>query len=223
MKKKTKIVKDYYKKFDKKFNFCVPNETIFRMLNEYNFNFKKKKCLDIGIGNGDNLLEFKRRGASIYGIDIRKNLLKKFIKLNQLPTKNFYNCDLNEDFPNIKYKFDLCLMKDTLYYLSSEMQMSLFNNVKKILKKNGYFLFQYIQTEFIKKNRNLFSYNFFENSKNLRSFHDKKNPLVFISKNDIMKLIKKNNFKIIGSLFDINTHKKEKHIIPINRYFLLKK
>lgn len=184
---------------------------------------KKKKCLDIRIGNGDNLLEFKRRGASIYGIDFRNNLLKKFTKFNRLPKKNFYNCDLNEGFPNIKYKFNLCLMKDTLYYLSPEMQMSLFYNVKKILKKNGYFLFQYIQTEFIKKNQNLFSYNFFQKSKKLKSFHDEKNPLVFISKYDIIKLIKENNFNIVDSLFDINTHKKDKHIITVNRYFLLKK
>ena len=59
-------VKNFYNKWDtRKVNY-VPNETIFRLLSNYKFNFKGKNCLDIGIGNGDNLLECKKRGAKIY-------------------------------------------------------------------------------------------------------------------------------------------------------------
>jgi len=54
-------------------------------------------------------------------------------------------------------------------------------------------------------------------------FHDKKNPIVFINKSEIMNLIKKNNFKIVNTLFDVNTHTRKKHLLTINRYFLLKK
>ena len=73
-----KKVSKYYKNLDKKLSYAVPNETIFRLLVDSNFNFKNKKILDIGIGNGDNLLEFKRRGGIIFGIDIRKKILRLF-------------------------------------------------------------------------------------------------------------------------------------------------
>ncbi len=222
-KKQNAKVKKFYLKRNTKINFCVPNETIFRLLGELNFNYKNKNCLDVGIGNGDNLLEFKRRGANIFGIDIRDKIIKKFVKNNRLSNKNFFHCDLNESFPIIEKKIDLCLMKDTLYYLSKERRYRLFSQIYKILKKNGFFLFQYIQEEFLLKEKNFFSYNFFNNSKKLRSYHIKSNPIAFIKKDEIINLISKSKFKIKKSIFDINTHTKNNRIITINRYFLLKR
>ena len=34
----------------------------------------------MGFGNGENLLEFKKRGHQIFGIEIRDRLLKFFVK-----------------------------------------------------------------------------------------------------------------------------------------------
>ena len=221
--KQNNKVKKFYTKLNKKLNFCVPNETIFRFISEFNFDFKKKNCLDIGIGNGDNLLEFKRRGANIFGIDIRDKIIEIFIKKNKLKRKNFFNCDLNENFPEIKKKIDLCLMKDTLYYINHKRRNILFNKIYKILKKNGFFLFQYIQSEYIVKKDNLFSYNFTKNSKKLKSFHLRDNPIIFIKEQEIKNLILDNKFKIKSSIFDINTHTKNRKIITVNRYFLLQK
>ena len=58
-----KKVSKYMKNLDTRLGYTVPNETVFRLLSDSNFNFKNKKILDIGIGNGDNLLEFQRRGG----------------------------------------------------------------------------------------------------------------------------------------------------------------
>jgi hypothetical protein len=41
--KLSKTVSKYFKKLDKKVEYSVPNETIFRLLGNSNFNFKKKK------------------------------------------------------------------------------------------------------------------------------------------------------------------------------------
>ena len=40
---------------------------------------------------------------------------------------------------------------------------------------------------------------------------------------NIMELIKSTKFKILRSIFDINTHAMREQIVTINRYFILKK
>jgi|TARA_B110000967_G_C18453502_1_gene349037 2-polyprenyl-3-methyl-5-hydroxy-6-metoxy-1,4-benzoquinol methylase len=37
----------------------------------------KKNILDIGFGEGQNLLECKRRGANVYGIELREKKIKE--------------------------------------------------------------------------------------------------------------------------------------------------
>ena len=68
-----------------------PNLNIFRLLKINNFKFNsKKKVFDIGFGNGENLLEFKKRGLSIFGLDYRDKLVKYFVNKNKLNKKNFF-------------------------------------------------------------------------------------------------------------------------------------
>tara|TARA_B100000965_G_scaffold176095_1_gene146918 strand:- start:328 stop:1038 length:711 start_codon:yes stop_codon:yes gene_type:complete len=217
-------VKNFYNKWDtRKVNY-VPNETIFRLLSNYKFNFKGKNCLDIGIGNGDNLLECKKRGAKIFGIDIKKNLINQIIKKNKQNKNNFFVCDLNDSFPNIKTSIDFCFIKDTIYYLTDESKLKLFEEIYGILKKNGYFLFQYIQAQLKVKYKNKFLYNLDNKLLANYAFPDKKNPVKYLKDDKINKLITSQKFKFVDSVFDISTHlvKKDK-IIRINRYFLLKK
>jgi len=217
-----KKVKKFHNKWNSKKIDYVPNETLFRLLSNYKFNFKGKNCLDIGIGNGDNLFECKKRGANIFGIDIKKSLINQIKKKNK--KNNFFTCDLNYNFPNIKDSIDLCYTKDTIYYLTDERQLKLFKEIYNILKKNGYFLFQYIQTQLKVKYQNKFSYNlnnkFIENYK----FQDKKNPVRYLKDKKIKRLITSQKFQFVDSVFDISTHLHKKNkIIRINRYFLLKK
>ena len=70
----------------------------------------KKKVLDIGYGDGENLFEFDRRGARTYGISLsdKTKYLKKY--LSNFKIANFVHCDLNEKkltecFPKKNYKF----------------------------------------------------------------------------------------------------------------------
>lgn len=219
---KTEVSK-YFKKFDNKLSFTVPNEVIFRLLGNYKFNFYGKNCLDIGIGNGDNLLEFKRRGANIYGIDIRKNIINQFVKNNKLNKQNFYICDLNYNFPKINKKMNYINCKDTLCYIELKKQYDLFKEIYNLLNDNGLFLFQYHQTDLIVKNKNLFSYNLIKSQKKINFYMEQNNPAPFLKNNHILRLINSQKFKILQSIFDINTHIKKSKIIIINRYFLLKK
>ena len=222
----TKIVSKFYKARDTKLNYTVPNETVFRLLKNCNFNYKNKNILDIGIGNGDNLLEFKRRGGKIFGLDIRKKILKLFIKKNKQSSKNYFISDLNINFPKINKKMDLVLCKDTIYYLKPERQFALFYEVNKILKKNSFFIFQYIQTQLKFSSKNFFSYNLGNKTefKSLKGWFKKKNPILFLKNKHIKKLISNKNFRIKKNIFDITVHAKSKNLIyTINRFILLQK
>jgi predicted TPR repeat methyltransferase len=227
MKNLKKKVSKYYKNFDNKLDYSVPNETLFRLLGNNKILYKKKNVLDIGIGNGDNLLEFKRRKANIFGIDIRKKITNIFVSKHNLNSKNFFCCDLNYDFPKIDKKIDLVICKDTLYYLTLDRQFELFKKVKKILKKKGYFLIQYIQTQLKKKKKGEFSsYDLSSKSdyKVLKRYFDKNNPLPILSEKHIMELVKSEKFYIKNNIFDINTQiRNKKTFLIINRYLLLQK
>ena len=216
-------VKNYWKKLDNEKNYTVPNETIFRLLSHGKFNFKNKKILDIGIGDGANLLEFYKRGAEIYGTDIREGMIKKFYKTYGFSSKNYFIADLNYQFPDLKMKMDFINCKDTICYLDKNKQFDFIKNCQKHIKKDGFFLFQYIQKQLVKENIDMFDYNFKRNHTQLKVYFNKSNPIPFLSNNHIKDLIKDSGMKIEKSIFDITTHtKSKKQIIDINRYFLLR-
>jgi SAM-dependent methyltransferase len=228
MKNLDRKVKEYHKKFYTKISYSVPNETIFRLLGNKKIIYKNKNILDIGIGYGDNLLEFKRRGANIFGIDIRKEIIKAFVIKNRLNSKNFFHSDLNNDFPQIKKKMDLIVCKDTIYYLTLDRQFVLFDEVNKILKKKGFFLIQYIQYQMKERKKksqfSSFSIDLKSNYRMMKNFFEKRNPLPFLKEKHIKKLITSQHFKLVSNIFDINTHTlKRNKIITVNRFFLLQK
>ena len=72
-------IKLFFKKT--KFSLRCPDYNIFRLLKLNSF--KNKKVLDIGYGNGENLIEFDRRGATTYGISLVNNAkyIKKYFSL----------------------------------------------------------------------------------------------------------------------------------------------
>jgi len=217
-------VKNYWKKLDNEKNYTVPNETIFRLLGHNKFNIKKKKILDVGIGDGANLLEFYRRGAIIYGADIREGMIKNFYKTYGFSSKNYFICDLNYNFPHLKSKMDLINCKDTICYLDNNKQFDFINNCQKNLKKNGFFLFQYIQKQLIKKNNDSFDFNLKKDHRELKEYFNKSNPIPFLSNKHIKDLINFSKMRVEKSIFDLTTHTKgKKQIIDVNRYFLLRK
>ena len=111
--------------------------------------------------------------------------------------------------------------------MTLDRQFVLFKEVKKILKRKGYFLIQYIQTQLKKNKKGKFSsYDLKSKSdyKVLKRYFEKNNPLPILSEKHILELIKSEKFYIKNNIFDINTHiKNEKTFLIINRYLLLQK
>ena len=217
-----KVVSKYWQKTDSKINASVPNETLIRLIGNLKFSYKRKKVLDVGIGDGANLIEFKKRGSSIFGIDIRKKKILDFCKKNHLTRKNFYVSDLNYNFPKIKKNFDLIVCKDTFYYLDYNRHLPFLKFCKKILNKKGYFILQFIQAELKeKKKKKLFDYSLSKNFKKETKYHERNNPINILTRGYINNLIQSSKFKLKVNIFDVSTHLKDKKFVTINRYLVL--
>ena len=212
----------YWKKLDGINGFSVPNETLFRLIGNMKFKYKNKKVLDIGMGQGSNLLEFKRRGSRIFGMDIRKKKIFNFCKKHNLPRKNFYVCDLNSHFPKMNSKYDLIVCKDTFYYFNKNRHLSFFKFCRQLLKKKGYFIFQFIQAELRETRRkDFFDYSLSNHLKKEKNYHERNNPVSFFKSNYVKKIIKETNFKLHNNIFDISFHSKKRRYITISRYLVL--
>ena len=166
-----------------------------------------------------DLIECKKRGAKeCHGIHISQkhiNHLKKQIK----QTFILHKCDLNKSFPNFSNKFDLIIAHDVIYYLEPKNLLSLFQNLNKILNKNGLIIFQYLQAEYkqVKKDNFSFSLN---NYKRINQYHNKNNPIRFIKDKEINKIIK--DYDVIRSFFTSkNFFLNDNNFIGINRYFII--
>jgi 2-polyprenyl-3-methyl-5-hydroxy-6-metoxy-1,4-benzoquinol methylase len=189
----------------------VPNISLFRFLSACNFTFKRKKVLDVGFLHGADLLEFKRRKAEVYGVDINLDSIR-LLKSKLGPNKIKYADIAKKPIP-FKKKFDLIYHNDFLYYLSYPQINKHFEDVSNKLKKNGLFLIQFIQSDFI----------------NIGTLHIKKkfseidNPVKFLNEKKLLKLSKKNNFKLYGKKILIESYDRNEKKIRVNKYLLFKK
>ena len=204
-----------------------PNLNIFRLLKLNKFVFKKNKnVLDIGFGNGENLLEFKKRGLSIFGLDIRHKLVNFFVKKYKLKKNNFLSIDLNKSLPSLKKKFHLIIMIDVLCYIDKKMQKNLFKWIEEHLSNNGFFLLSFIQNDLIlKKNKNIDNWEISKKYYKIKKINfDKMNPIKFLNFREIIDLFNKKKLKLVSSHFDISTYSKlDSSKIRIGRFVLMKK
>ena len=213
----------FWKNFNKN-NIRCANSAIFRMLSNYSFKYKKKNILDLGFGHGEDLAEFKKRGSYTYGVEIKKKLISKVIKSKVVKSKNTFLLDLNKSFPKMKNKMDLILIKDTLYYLDTDVHSKLIGFCKNNLKKNGLVLIHYIQSEYVREKKiDNFDYNIRQNFKKLKKYHVRKNPVKFLKKKHIQTLIKYSELQLIENIFDVTNIIKDRNYLIINRYILMKR
>ena len=222
-----KNVKKYWDKLETENLDMCASFTLFRLLKNNNFKFKNVNILDIGFGEGQNLVEFQKRGANIHGIELRKEKIKKIIKLSKVKKNNFYHCDLNISFPKLDKKFNLIFSLDTFNYLTKSRQLDFFENCHNYQKKGSFFLIHYPQMQLKKKrNKNIFDNKIYNKNYKKSYFFEKENPIIFLKDKDINEIIDKNKkrYKLISSIFDTNTvSNKNSSKITINRFLLFKK
>ena len=150
---------------------------------------KKTKIVDVGCGNGRDLIFFKRKKFDFIGIDLSKNaslLIKK--KLKKVKDKNKI---FNDDFVNFNYKKNI---KDN-FSIYSRFTWHTINNKNEIifLKKISQLQnLQYIFIETRSDKDDLFGVGKKISKNEFITDHYRR----FINKKELVKKIKK-NFKII--------------------------
>ncbi|MBO3443933.1 class I SAM-dependent methyltransferase [Clostridium sp. CCUG 7971] len=98
-----------------------------------------KKVLDLGCGNGNNCVDFIRRGAKkVIGVDSSLNMLDVAMIKNSHPDIQYTKMDINE-ISSINEKFDLVYSSLVFHYIKD--YKILISNIRKLLKPQGILLY----------------------------------------------------------------------------------
>ncbi len=105
-------------------------------------NVKDKTILDIGCGNGDDVIYFSKVARKIYGIDASLDLISK-AKEN---CKTIPNIELDHALASdlrifLDDYFDMVISKNVFMHLSNFELNKCYNEIKRILKTDGLFVF----------------------------------------------------------------------------------
>lgn len=129
------------------------NKIIKLILNNIQLN-PDSKILDIACGAGRHSSILSEKSFFVVGFDLSKTLLHLAIKenLHQLNPPFFFLSDIRK-IP-IKKRFNLVLNLFTSfgYFDIDNENLSLFSDVFHLLENNGWFVFDYLNEEFLKNN-----------------------------------------------------------------------
>jgi len=124
----------------------------------------RSKVLDIACGAGRHSLELARRGFEVTGFDLSEFLIGQAKKnLKSAKEKNLHVKFFIKDMRNFNYKnsFDIAVNIFTSfgYFEDDRENFRVIENVSRSLKKNGYFLFDFLNKSYLEKNIVPFSKN----------------------------------------------------------------
>ncbi|MGH0945622.1 class I SAM-dependent methyltransferase [Bacillus mycoides] len=141
--------KDYLKIYSHKTDFEAKKELEI-LLSSISLK-SKSKILDLCCGNGRHSRWIEKQGFQVTGVDLSTALLQEAIRLS--PAQILYlSCDMRS-LP-FTSEFDLIIQLFTSFgYFSNDEENNLvLKNVYKSLKMNGYYILDYLNPNYIKKN-----------------------------------------------------------------------
>lgn len=104
-----------------------------------------KVALEYGCGPGRNIIRFNHRFKQIDGVDIAKNNLDKArvnLRHNGIVPPNLMHCD-GKSIPALDESYDVVFSVICLQHIACyDVRLSIFKNIHRVLKTNGWFCFQ---------------------------------------------------------------------------------
>jgi len=193
--------------------------------------WKGRKILEMGCGNGSDLMQFDKNKAIAYGIDFSKKsikLAKERIKLFDTKFGLIVGDVENLPFRNNIFDFVYCwgVLHHTPNYQKSVRE------IYRVLKAGGKFCVMVYHKRSMVCLQLFLRYKLFEPSKNLDeiiALHHESPGTKFFTKNDIIKLFsmfKKLKIQTIVTLYDLRIAKRKyltflKYLIPSSLGFFM--
>lgn len=84
-------------------------------------NWQQAYILEIGCGEGGNLLPFAKRGSIVYGVDMAEGRIRQAMEFFQEENENgtFISSDIFE-LEDLQHKFDLILLHDVIEHIADK-------------------------------------------------------------------------------------------------------
>lgn len=193
-------------------------------------NVRGKKVLDFGCGTGIYTKILKKKGAKIKGFDISVGMLKiakEWVPNVELKKGSGYNIPFKE-------KFDIIVASLVLDYFNNWGKV--FKQVKKVLKKDGYFIFSignpisestkkvkgkpHLIREFKDYFKERKIYGIWKNILHKKKVRNIKMPIYHKTYETIIRTILKNGFEIVDYK-DAFPLKKSKKLFPKDYHFAI--
>ena len=144
MKKKINLWDGRFK--EKKYFLKWPDEMVVRFLAKNNGK-RNQKVLDLGCGSGRHCELLIKQGYQVYGCDVSANAIKMTIeRIRKLNLKGKFEVSYFNSLPYENEFFDMIIAWHSIYYNNFKTLLETINEISRVLKKNGLFLFSMIST-----------------------------------------------------------------------------
>lgn len=203
--------------------YTCPNVSLFRLIASAIGSIEGKNVLEVGFGQGADLLECHRRKANVYGLDINTEFVNFIAHEHKLNVKIF---DAASEYVPFDAEFDLIYSRDMVYYLS-DLEIELFlENMYKSLKNEGVLILQFIEADLINKKikaeKNNFSLDYLTSCEETK-IGDIDNPIRYLSTDDLLRTAGEIGFRLLGKKIMIQSYDLNEEYIRVDRYLVLQK
>lgn len=195
-------------------------------------NLKDKRVLDLGCGNGYYTKILAEKGAKVIGIDFSPNQIEIAKRINEHKNLNYIVLD-GERLSGIQNNsIDYIFMSLVIPSIENKEKLEkILSEIKRVLKKNGEFLFVILHPFYLLSNhpldhpKNFKEENYFNEGSNFQSeaLTNKGNKMIFeechFSLTYLTKLMNENDL-VIQKLIESKSVPEEKHYLPA--YLIMK-
>ena len=220
----TSEVDSYWIGKEKDSPFSCPNVSLFRLIGAALGNIENKIVLEVGFSYGADLMECKRRGANVFGLDLNPKYVENVKKDSQCDVRVFR---AGADSIPFDLYFDLIYSRDMICYLTDDEIKHFFEQCTNKLQSDGVLIIQFIETDLrltnIGKNDGQnFNINLL-NRYSLHQIHANTNPIRFLDAEDVIKIAESLNLQLSGSSRMLQSYDLKEEEIRVDKYLVFKK